>query len=254
MSMRGRRSAGIPLPAAAAPPLYGQQIMTVAIPNPQIMTLMPQAAAAPPVTTQATVHEHTALIPNPSVPLYLRNNVDDPLLPNSGVPNISDISTLECESVQADPNWTPAREATFVPPLEIYIPRCLSISVEQHRSSVPDARLSRRPDLTRQTSCQSRLESNCGNDHCDDNDDDRKSQFSYYTSPTDLYLSDESQIPLRVIHRHPTKKGMVKRELKKIFGKMEALRRQSKQQKQPPHTSGTMKDVDSLGGCRGCLI
>jgi hypothetical protein len=242
MSMRSRRSAGIPLPAAAAP-LYGQQIGTVAIvgiPNPQ-MTLMPQAA---PVTTQATVHEHTALVPNLAVPLHLRN-VDDRLVPNLSMPNISDISTLECESVQADPNWIPARDAPFVPPLEIDIPR-LSIALE-HRSSIPDARLSRPLEFKRQKSCQSRLEFTSGNDHCGDNDDDT-SQFSHYTSPTDLYLSDESQIPLRVIT--PAKKGMVRRELKKIFGRVEALRRLSKQQKQP-HTS---KDFDSYGSSRGCLI
>jgi hypothetical protein len=162
------------------------------------------------------------------------------------MPNISDISTLECESVQADPNWNPARDAPFVPPLDIAIPR-LSIPLE-HESSFPDARLSRPLKFTRQSS-QSRLESPSGNDHCDDNDDDI-SQFSYYTSPTDLYLSDESQIPSRVIN--PTKKGMVRREfLKKIFGRVGALRRQSKQQKQPL-TSEEMKDFD--GSSRGCLI
>eukprot|EP00980_Cylindrotheca_fusiformis_P017056 scaffold5234_cov131-Cylindrotheca_fusiformis.AAC.3 len=159
MSMRSRRSVGpvmanmttggagigggVPTATSAAP------LIPAVIVAPATTTFVPS------VPTQATVHEHEAFIPSPSVPLHLRTSTTPPPPTTTVVVNtngtnangnsnmnnpnvhvvvddrgptttaiVSDLSTLECESVQADPHWTPPTtpEMPFVPPLEISIP------------------------------------------------------------------------------------------------------------------------------------
>mmetsp|Transcript_46451 Transcript_46451/g.112605 ORF Transcript_46451/g.112605 Transcript_46451/m.112605 type:complete len:372 (+) Transcript_46451:279-1394(+) len=102
----------------------------------------------------------------------------------------SDISTLDCESVKADPHFNPAVEETpFVPPLEIDIPVNLEHLVQQQQQqkqqqqpkskgsgkantqtrrasfSSSNTKTRRPSDLTRQTSCQSRLEMSQASPH-----------------------------------------------------------------------------------------
>jgi len=81
---------------------------------------------------------------------------------------------------------------------------------------------------------------------------DEQSLFSYYTSPTDLYTSDDSDpIPLRVIS--PAKKSMVKRELKKIVGRFRHSKsKKAGKQLQPQHAVEEQgKDYESFGSSRG---
>lgn len=256
---------------------------------------------------------------------------------------ISDISTLDCESVKADPHFNPAvEEMPFVPPLQITIPVNLAhLALQQkqqkqqqeqqsntgntttttRRSSFSSKnnnnKIARPADLIRQTSCQSRLEmsqaspypksksamyvshtmatkkialnnggvlppqhthratpaalaqqegaqleddpsledyaNGAGAVTWDNNaDDDDLSRLSYYTSPTDLYTSDDSE-PI-VPTTSPTKKGMVKRELEKIMCRFRHSKFTKHKTKtlQPQHVvEGTVKDYDSFGSERG---
>lgn len=255
----------------------------------------------------------------------------------------SDISTLDCESVKVEAHYNPAVEETpFVPPLEISIPvnlEHLALQQQQHeqqhyqqskaattrRASFSSSTGILRPsDLTRQTSCQSRLEMSQASPsyhprskslfvssshnkammklamnnggalppeyshhhhiaadshdeqdvHDDDIDpsledyangagavtwggDDNHSRQSYYTSPTDLYTSDDSDpvIIVPTTNMPMTKKGMVKRELKKIICRFKQTTKSSKAKTktlQPQHeVEGAIKDYDSFGSERG---
>ncbi|KAL3934975.1 MAG: hypothetical protein SGBAC_009416 [Bacillariaceae sp.] len=248
---------------------------------------------------------------------------------------ISDISTLDCESVKADPHFNPAvEEMPFVPPLQITIPvnlahLALQQKQQQQQKQQPNAgkattttrrssfssknnnTIARPVDLIRQTSCQSRLEmsqaspypksksamyvshtmttksvlppqhthgatpaalaqqqqgaqleddpsledyaNGAGAVTWDNNAaDDDLSRLSYYTSPTDLYTSDDSE-PI-VPTTSPTKKGMVKRELEKIMCRFRHSKFTKHKTKtlQPQHVvEGTVKDYDSFGSERG---
>ncbi|CAJ1947371.1 unnamed protein product [Cylindrotheca closterium] len=244
----------------------------------------------------------------------------------------SDISTLECESVKAEPNYNPAVEDTpFVPPLEIHIPVNLAhLAVQQkqqqqkklqqsnhgsttttttttaRRASFSSANLLKPAILTRQTSCQSRLEMSQASPNKSslhyishksamklamnnggvlppqyshssgtvpqeelDRDPsledyangagavtwDDHSRLSYYTSPTDLYTSDDSD-PIAISNNASntaTKKGKVKRELKKIMTRFRHSKSKHKSKTLQPQevVEGAIKDYDSFGSERG---
>lgn len=235
----------------------------------------------------------------------------------------SDISTLDCNSVKADPHFNPAVEETpFVPPLDIEIPVNLShLALQQQqqlqihrnrhvkRSSLDngDALLRGGLDLTRRSSCQSRLEMSQGSPNhrsrsksllvshkmaiklatnnggvlppsyhsteeqqeghdydasledyangagavtWDGDSGDQNSRLSYYTSPTDLCTSEDSE----PIVQNPTKGGVVKQKLNKIMFRFKNSTSKSKKSKtlEPQHVvEGAVKDYDSFGSERG---
>lgn len=247
-SLRGRRSVEAVPPKA--PSVYFQ-------PTPAGVEIVATNTMIP---QKVTVHEHAALIasdPTTAAPLHLRSNknvkvvVDDRAKHGTKAAIVSDLSTLECESVQADPNWTPTQnEASFVPPMEISI--ALWSKPEKEKPSVS------RPDTTataateQHQSCHSRMMGQ------PIEDTDAASHVSYCTSPTDLYLSDESEIP--IVISSPIKKGVMRREFKKMLGRVDALRRSNKLPKQQRQRQRQQQqqhggeDYDSFASSRGCLI
>lgn len=208
----------------------------------------------------------------------------------------SDISTLDCDSVKVDPFWDPSSDTPFVPPLTItitvqtvdpvwsvatstppsYDPSLQSVTKAVEAASLTtDEPIARPMSVSRQLSCHPRIElhdisseekeittppiKKTGTSSTAERseDEDAHSHFSYYTSPTDLYLSDESQQAFCV--STPSQSGVVKKEFRKMLSRVEAFRRGNRQRKQFRNRSQrapvlTSHDGDSFASDRGCLI